>query len=116
MNKYLKNLNRSEFVVTSACTGNCKHCSQGEHVGADSLDKNISSEIVRTIAGEYNIKSVMTFGGEPLLYPDTVCEIHKAAKEMSIPKRQLITNGSFSKDYEFIKNMLFIRRRYRLNM
>ena len=52
---------------------------------------------------EYGIKSVMTFGGEPLLCPETVCEIHKAAKEMNVPKRQLITNGFFSKDYDKIK-------------
>ena len=45
----------------------------------------------------------MTFGGEPLLYADTVCEIHKAATQMNIPKRQLITNGYFSKDISKIK-------------
>lgn len=32
MNEYLKNLNRIEFVVTMACTGRCKHCSEGEHI------------------------------------------------------------------------------------
>ena len=58
---------------------------------------------MRKIAEEYNIESVMTFGGEPLLYAETVCEIHKAAKEMNIPERQLITNGYFSKDSERIK-------------
>ena len=52
---------------------------------------------------EYNIESVMTFGGEPLLYPDTVYEIHKAATEINIPKRQLITNGYFSRDYGTIE-------------
>ena len=31
MNKYLKNLNRIEFVVTYACTGMCKHCSESDH-------------------------------------------------------------------------------------
>ena len=103
MNKYLKNLSRIEFVVTTACTGSCKHCSQGDHKGSDNIDKTIASEAVKRIAGEYDIQSVMTFGGEPLLYPDTVCEIHKAAKEMSVPVRQLITNGYFSKDYETIK-------------
>jgi MoaA/NifB/PqqE/SkfB family radical SAM enzyme len=40
----------------------------------------------------------MTFGGEPLLYADTVCAIHKIAKDVGIPKRQVITNGYFSKD------------------
>ncbi len=105
MNKYLQNLNRIEFVVTLACTGACKHCSQGEHKGNDHLDKALSSQAVRKIAEEYNIKSVMTFGGEPLLYPETVCEIHRTAREMGIPKRQLITNGYFSKDYDRIKKV-----------
>ena len=98
MNQYLKNLNRIEFVVTMACSGKCKHCSQGEHKSNDNIDKDLAREAVIRIAEEYNIDSVMTFGGEPLLYPETVCEIHKAAKKMNIPKRQLITNGYFSKN------------------
>ncbi len=103
MNKYLKNLNRIEFVVTMACSGRCKHCSQGEHKSNDRIDEDLAANAVRKIAEEYKIKSVMTFGGEPLLCYKTVCEIHKAAKEMNIPQRQLITNGYFSKDSEQIK-------------
>ena len=105
MNKYLRNLNRIEFVVTLACTGKCKHCSQGDHKTNENIDKDIAAEAIRKTAKEYNIKSVMTFGGEPLLYPETVCEIHKAAKEMNIPKRQLITNGYFSKDINKIREV-----------
>ncbi len=103
MNKHLKNLNRIEFVVTMACTGRCKHCSQGEHKSGESIDKYIAADAVRKIAKEYNIKSVMTFGGEPLLRHETVCEIHKAAREANIPQRQLITNGYFSRDVDKIK-------------
>ena len=103
MNPYLKNLNRIEFVVTMACTGKCKHCSQGEHNSNDHIDKSSGADAIRKIAEKYNIDSVMTFGGEPLLYPETVCEIHRVAKEMNIPKRQLITNGYFSKDIDKIK-------------
>lgn len=103
MNKYLKNLNRIEFVVTMACSGRCRHCSQGEHKSNDKIDKALSSDAVRKIAEKYNIQSVMTFGGEPLLYPETVFAIHKTAKEMNIPERQLITNGYFSKDADRIK-------------
>ncbi len=102
MNKHLKNLNRVEFVVTMSCTGKCKHCSQGEHKSLEKIDKVLAADAVRKIAEEYNIKSVMTFGGEPLLCPETVCEIHKAAREMNIPERQLITNGFFSKDSDKI--------------
>lgn len=103
MNKYLKNLNRIEFVVTMACTGKCKHCSQGEHESNDKIDKSLAADVVRKISEEYNITSVMTFGGEPLLCHETVCEIHKAAKEMNVPQRQLITNGYFSKDSDKIR-------------
>lgn len=103
MNKYLKNLNRIEFAVTMACSGKCKHCSQGKHRSNDRIDKASAADAVRKIAKEYNIESVMTFGGEPLLCHETVCEIHKAAKEMNIPQRQLITNGYFSKDFDRIK-------------
>ncbi len=103
MNKHLKSLNRIEFVVTMACTGRCKHCSQGEHKSKDRIDKYLAADAVRKIAAEYDIKSVMTFGGEPLLCHETVCEIHKAAKEMNIAQRQLITNGYFSKDSDKIK-------------
>ena len=104
VNKYLKNLNRIEFVVTMACTGNCKHCSQGDHASTDKIDKFLAADAVIKIASKYNITSVMTFGGEPLLCLDTVCEIHKTARDMDIPKRQLITNGFFSKDTDKIKS------------
>ena len=40
----------------------------------------------------------MTFGGEPLLHQEAVYAIHSAAKEMQIPRRQIITNGYFTKD------------------
>lgn len=99
MNPYLKNLNRIEFVITLACTGRCRHCSQGEHgSAAGRMDKDKAALSVRRIAEKYRIESVMTFGGEPLLYPDVVCGIHAAAREMQIPKRQLITNGYFCRD------------------
>lgn len=101
MNEYVKNLNRIEFIVTMACTGKCKHCQEGdhdnctEHIGAD-----IASESIRKVCAHYPIKTLMTFGGEPLLYPDVVCAIHGIAAEMGIAKRQIITNGYFSKKPE----------------
>ena len=105
MNPYLKNLNRIEFVVTTACSGKCKHCSQGDHKSTDCIDKTLAVDALRKIADEYNINSVMTFGGEPLMCVDTVCAIHKIATEMNISHRQLITNGYFSKDSEKIKSV-----------
>ena len=98
-NQYLKNLNKIEFVVTYACTGRCKHCSEGEHTSCgERIDPQIAADAVRKIAAEYDIKTVMTFGGEPLLYTDAVYAIMTVAKELNIQKRQVITNGYFSKN------------------
>ena len=106
MNQYLKNLNKIEFVVTYACTGKCKHCSEGDHSSCgERIDPQIATDAVRKIAVEYDIQTVMTFGGEPLLYPDAVYAIMTAAKELNIPRRQIITNGYFSKNAEKIREV-----------
>ena len=106
MNQYLKNLNKIEFVVTYACTGRCKHCSEGDHSSCgERINPEIAADAVRRIAAEYDIKTVMTFGGEPLLYTDEVERIMTAAKELNIPKRQVITNGYFSKNTDKIREV-----------
>ena len=106
MNQFLKNLSKIEFVVTYACTGRCKHCSEGEHTSCgERIDPLIAADTVRKIAAEYDIKTVMTFGGEPLLYTDAVYTIMETAKELNIPKRQVITNGYFSKNAEKIREV-----------
>ena len=99
MNKYLRNLNKIEFVVTYACTGRCKHCSEGDHeLCGERIDPLLAADAVCKISGIADIKTVMAFGGEPLLYTDAVYAIMNAAKEASVPHRQLITNGFFSKN------------------
>ncbi len=106
MQEYFRNLNRIEFVVTMACSGKCKHCSEGDHSGySGHLDTYKCTELIRQVCAEYDIKSLMTFGGEPLLFPEVVFEIHKTAKEMNIPARQIITNGYFSKDEKRINEV-----------
>ena len=85
--------------MSYACTGRCKHCSEGDHSACgERIDPKIAADAVRKIAAEYDVKTVMTFGGEPLLYTDAVYKIHSAAREMDVPKRQVITNGYFSKN------------------
>ena len=106
MNPYLKNLNKIEFVVTYACTGRCKHCSVGDHTNCgEHIDPQIAADAVRKIAAKYDIKTVMTFGGEPLLHTDAVYAIMITAKELNIPKRQVITNGYFSKNDDKIREV-----------
>lgn len=104
MNKYLKNVDRIEFVVTMACSGRCRHCSEGDHAGCTGhIDTDAAVDAVRKICQNYPIRTLMTFGGEPLLYPDVICRIHKTALDIGISHRQLITNGYFSQDHERIR-------------
>ena len=104
MNDYLKNLNRIEFVVTFACTGRCKHCQNGDPVGGSPhMDAAAAEKALRSVCAHYYIESVMTFGGEPLLFPDEVCAIHRTAAELGVGSRQLITNGFFSRKRERIE-------------
>lgn len=106
MNVHIKNLNRIEFMLTLACTGQCKHCSEGEHsVNGEHINGDVAASIVRKISEKHRITSLMTFGGEPLLYPNDVCKIHKSAKDSGIAERTLITNGFFSRDEKKIFNV-----------
>ena len=106
MNCYLKNLNKIEFVVTYACTGRCKHCSEGAHaLCGEHILPETAAEAVRRVANAYGVKTVMAFGGEPLLFPEAVYAIMGAAKEMGVPKRQVITNGFFSRENDKISEV-----------
>ncbi len=77
MNKYLENLNRM------SCCNNGMHrkmhtLSEGEHKSSGKhIDGDIAVQAVIDICNNYDIKSLMTFGGEPLIYPEVVCNIHK---------------------------------------
>ena len=107
LNPYLRNVDRIEFTVTMACTGRCKHCSEGDHIHCrEHIDTDAAVGAVRKICAHFPIKSLMTFGGEPLLYPETVFAIHRSATELGIATRQLITNGFFSKSEPRIEEVV----------
>lgn len=106
MNPHLKNLNKIEFVLTDACTGACRHCSQGDHSEKGGhLDPRIGTELIREVSARYGIQTVMVFGGEPLLYPDAAAELMKAARDAGIDRRQIITNGYFTKSEEKMRRV-----------
>jgi MoaA/NifB/PqqE/SkfB family radical SAM enzyme len=103
VNKYLP-VNRIEFAITYLCNSKCRHCQLGEEKERKNfpspIDKDIAVEIVRKVGKKYNPKSIMTFGGEPLLYPEIVYAIHKEAMNVGIPVRDVITNGFWSRKTE----------------
>ncbi len=102
-------VDRIEFTVTYLCNSSCSHCQFGEEEKGKTfpshVDKEKAVEIVRKVGGAYTPKSIMTFGGEPLLYPEIVCAIHEQAKKMGIPIRDVITNGFWSTKAEKIQEI-----------
>jgi len=95
MSQYL-NVRRIEFEVTYRCYSRCKHCHVEEakrRATPAVIDRRLAVDIVRQVTQVYHPSSIMTFGGEPLLYPDVVCAIHETAMACGIPDRSIITNA-----------------------
>ena len=109
MSRYLT-VNRIEFAVTYLCNSRCGHCQLGnieERKRFPShIDKNVAVEIVNKVGSKYNPESIMTFGGEPLLYPEIVYAIHKEATKAGIPVRDVITNGFWARKIGEIQRYL----------
>jgi MoaA/NifB/PqqE/SkfB family radical SAM enzyme len=96
MNPYL-DLHRLEFSITYRCSAHCLHCQVKDELRRSvpaAIDPALGAQIVHRVAGAYPLRSLMTFGGEPLLYPEAVCAIHEAAQQEGIAHRSIITNAS----------------------
>lgn len=106
MDRYLT-IKRIEFLVTYLCNSQCAHCYATKHKEGvpTHIDKSLAVDIVRKVGKKYNVESVMTFGGEPLLFPEIVCSIHKEATKTGIPVRQVISNGYWSDDIGKIRRI-----------
>jgi sulfatase maturation enzyme AslB (radical SAM superfamily) len=99
MNEYVK-INRVEYMITHLCSSKCIHCFIADETPREPkhIDTTLAVQILRDVGQQYPLESVMTFGGEPLLYPKVVYAIHREATRLGIPSRQVITNGYWSKD------------------
>lgn len=97
MNGFLV-VDRIEFIVTYRCNSHCKHCQirQDKRVSRPAaIDEGLAVQIIRGVVQTYCPRSVMTFGGEPLLFPDLVCAIHEAARANGVGSREVITNAGW---------------------
>lgn len=95
MSPYL-DLHRLEFSITYRCSAHCLHCQVEDDLRRSApaaIDPALGARIVHRVASAYPLRSLMTFGGEPLLYPEALCAIHYAAQEEGIAHRSIITNA-----------------------
>ncbi len=104
-NKYI-DLKRVEFIITNKCSSKCIHCSNIDNKNTNRvIDEVTTKGILDSVVKNYKIDSVMTFGGESLLYPEITTSIFKYAKDLEIPNRQLITNCYWSKNIKRINEI-----------
>ena len=102
-------IKRIEFIITYQCGGKCRHCQMGDSINKKSSHSHVISEYaveaVEKLSAVFDITSVMTFGGEPLYYPEVVAAIHKKAMDCGIKTREVITNGYFTNNPEKSKSV-----------
>lgn len=104
------NVERIEFIVTYRCNSHCRHCAIGSYkrrAEPIAIDDKLALNIVSGITGEYTPNSIMTFGGEPLLFHNTVCAIHGAAKLHGIVSREIITNAGWPRSEAEFREVAF---------
>ena len=54
MNPYIKDLNRIEVLITLACTGQCRHCSEGDHLKcSEHIDGDGIADLVRKVCADF---------------------------------------------------------------
>lgn len=103
-------VDRIEFMVTYRCNSHCKHCQIGQEERAfhpAAIERGLAVQIVRDITRVYSPRSIMTFGGEPLLFPDIVCAIHENARANGIGSREVITNAGWPRSETAFRTVAF---------
>lgn len=92
-------IKRLEFMLTEKCNSRCIHC-QGDHSpekeGVMEVEDGIT--YLEETTSVTKLDSFMIFEGESMLYPERAIKLFQKAKELGIPKIELITNGFWGKD------------------
>ena len=95
MSEYV-DIGRVEFAVTYRCNSRCRHCCvemEKRRAEPAVIDRHLAVDIIHSVCEVYRPSSLMAFGGEPLVYPELVCALHRAAATTGIPRREIITNA-----------------------
>jgi len=93
-------LNRLELLVTRRCTSRCRHCCfEVRTKGPDMAAEEAARWITEGAAGG-SLGSVLLFGGEPMLNPETVLTGVRVATRLGVPRVDIITNAYWAETEE----------------
>lgn len=94
-------IKRLEFVLTEKCNSRCIHCQGGsspEREGVMEVEDGLT--YLEEVTSVTELDSFMIFGGESMLYPQRTIKLFQRARELGIPRIELITNGFWGKDVD----------------
>ncbi|MEM2105559.1 MAG: radical SAM protein [Candidatus Bathyarchaeia archaeon] len=98
------NLRRLEFTLTTQCNSQCIHCqAEASPLRKGIMDVKDVHNYLMEATSVSKLDSFMVFGGEPMLYPEQTIAIFEKAKQLKIPKIEMITNGFWGRDKEMAK-------------
>jgi MoaA/NifB/PqqE/SkfB family radical SAM enzyme len=100
------NLKRLEFTLTTKCNSQCIYCQADASPSRKEVMavKDACNYLTEACAVS-NLESFMVFGGEPMLYPERAMAIFKKARQLKIPRVEMLTNGVWGKDKAEIENL-----------
>lgn len=92
---------RLEFTLTTQCNSQCIHCqADASPYKNDVMNVKDAYHYLAEATAVSNLESFMVFGGEPMLYPEQAVAIFEKAKQLRIPRIEMITNGVWGRDKE----------------
>ena len=88
-----------EVTLTTKCNSECVYC-QAEASPFKNEVMNVEDAhnyLTETCAAS-KLESFMVFGGEPMLFPSRAISIFEKARQLNIPKIDMLTNGIWGKN------------------
>lgn len=95
------------IITNYDCSSKCKHCvyASSPQWPKDYMTSELAEEVFRFLVGS-GCDTVHIGGGEPLLHPDSIFPILKAARKSGVQIEYIETNASWYKDFDKAGDLL----------
>lgn len=110
------NVQRLEFTLTNRCNAKCMYCqAEASPLKSELMDLSDTRKYLVEASSASNLESFMVFGGEPMLFPNLAISAFEKARELGIPRIEMLTNGIWGRNKARAKELAVKLRRSGLN-
>ena len=110
------NIKRLEFTLTTKCNSECIYCqAEASQHKNEVMDVEDAHNYLTETCRVSKLESFMVFGGEPMLFPSRAFSILDRARELNIPKIDMLTNGIWGKSPRRAKDLALRLKQSGLN-